>query len=211
MAVSGLVMLLFVIAHLLGNTTIFAGSDSLNSYAEKLHDLALLIWTYRPIMIAAVFLHVFFGIQLTAENYKAKPDSYAIRKSLNSTFAGRSMIWTGVLLGVFIIYHLLQFTFQVTDPAISADRNFDVFGRPDVFHMVVRTFRRSAVALVYIGSMIALAFHLSHGIQSFIQTLGLNNEKTLPFFQKYGTLVAVIISAGFISIPVVILAGILKG
>ena len=211
MALSGLMMLLFVIAHLLGNASIFAGPDSLNSYAEKLHDLVLLIWTYRPVMIAMVSLHVFFGIQLTLENYKAKPGSYAIKRSLSSTFAGKNMIWTGAILGAFVIYHLLQFTFQVTDPAVSADRNLDVFGRPDVFHMVVSTFRRSVIAFVYIGAMIVLALHLFHGIQSFVQSLGLNNERTLPFFRRSGAVAAVVISVGFISIPVLILTGMLKG
>ena len=211
MAVSGLMMLLFVIAHLLGNASIFAGPDSLNSYAKKLHDLLLLIWTYRPAMVAAVSLHIFFGIQLTIENYRAKPGSYAVKRSLSANFAGKSMIWTGMILGVFVVYHLLQFTLQVTDPAISADRNLDVFGRPDVFHMVVSTFRKSVIVFLYIGAMIVLALHLFHGIQSFVQTLGLNNERTLPFFRKSGALAAVIISIGFISIPVVILTGILKG
>jgi succinate dehydrogenase / fumarate reductase cytochrome b subunit len=211
MAVTGMTMLVFVIAHLLGNASIFEGPEGINSYARRLHELVLLIWTYRPIMIIMVLLHVFFGIQLTFENYRAKPESYGVRKSLSATFAGKNMIWTGLILGVFIIYHLLQFTFQVTDPAISAYMNLDAAGRPDVFRMVVLTFRRSVIAFVYIGAMIVLALHLLHGIQSFMQTLGLNNERTMPFFRVIGDLAALIISIGYISIPVVILAGILKG
>jgi succinate dehydrogenase / fumarate reductase cytochrome b subunit len=211
MAVTGLMMLLFVMAHLLGNVSIFEGPDGINSYARRLHELGLLIWTYRPVMIIMVLLHVFFGIQLTLENRRAKPGSYAVRRNLSATFASKNMVWTGLILGVFVIYHLLQFTFQVTDPAVSAYMNLDAAGRPDVFRMVVMTFRRSVIAFIYIGAMIVLALHLFHGIQSFMQTLGLNDERTMPVIGVTGTLVAIIISIGYISIPVVILAGMLKG
>jgi succinate dehydrogenase / fumarate reductase cytochrome b subunit len=210
MAVSGLMMVVFIVAHLLGNTSIFAGPDGINAYAMKLHELVPVVWTYRLVMIIFVSLHVFYGIQLTLENSKAQPQPYACRKSLSATFAGKNMIWTGVALGVFLIYHLLHFTIQVTNPDIAASRNLDAVGRPDVFHMVVFSFRRSVIALVYIGAMTALFLHLTHGIQSFFQTLGLNNDRTFPVIVRSGTLAAGILFIGYIAIPVVIFIGILK-
>lgn len=211
MAVSGLMMVLFVAAHLLGNTSIFAGPDGINTYAMKLHELAPLVWSYRLIMVVLFSLHVFYGIQLTLENDKARPQGYAVKKSLSATFAGKNMIWTGSFIGVFLIYHLLHFTFQVTSPEISAGRNLDGLGRPDVFHMVVLSFHRSFIALVYVAAMIALGLHLIHGIQSFFQTLGLNNNRTLPVMVKSGTFAAVIIFLGYAAIPLIILVGLLKG
>lgn len=211
MALSGLMMVLFVVAHLLGNTSIFAGPDGINAYAAKLREFGPVVWAYRVVMIVLFALHVYFGVQLTLENNKAKPRSYAVRRSLSATFAGKSMIWTGSVIGVFLVYHLLHFTIQVTNPEISAVRNFDAAGRPDVFHMVVLSFRKALIALVYIGALIALAFHLTHGIQSFFQTLGLNNDRTFPVITKSGTLAAIVIFLGYIAIPLIIFAGILKG
>ena len=211
MAVSGLMMALFVVAHLLGNTSIFAGPNGINAYAAKLHELAPVVWAYRLVMIILFALHVYYGIQLTLENQKAKPQVYAVKSSLSATFAGKSMIWTGSIIGFFLIYHLLQFTIQVTNPEISAGRNLDAVGRPDVFHMVVLSFQKSFIAFIYVGAMIALALHLTHGIQSFFQTLGLNNDRTFPVITKSGTLAAVIIFLGYLAIPLIIFIGILKG
>ena len=211
MGISGLMMVLFVVAHLLGNTAVFAGPDGINAYAAKLHELAPLVWSYRLVMIIMVSLHIFFGVQLTLENYRAKPQTYAIRTSLSATFAGKSMIWTGIILGVFIIYHLLQFTFQVTNPEIAAFSHLDAAGRPDVFMMVVLGFRKLSVSLLYMIALGALFFHLSHGIQSFFQTFGLNNERSLPVISQVGTVVAIILFIGYLSIPLVILMRIVKG
>lgn len=211
MAVSGLMMVLFIVVHLLGNTSIFAGPNGINAYAMKLHELAPLVWSYRLIMLILVSLHIYYGIQLTLENDKAKPQAYAVKKSLTATFAGKSMIWTGLIIGAFLIYHLLHFTIQVTNPGISAVRNLDAAGRPDVFHMVVLSFQKALISLIYVGALIALAFHLTHGIQSFFQTLGLNNDRTFPVITKSGSLAALIILLGYVAIPIIIFMGILKG
>jgi len=208
MGVSGLMMVLFVIAHLLGNTSLFAGPNGINAYAAKLHELAPFVWIYRLVMIVLFSLHVFYGIQLTLENNRARSMDYAVRKSLSATFAGKSMIWTGVIVGVFLVYHLLQFTFQVTNPQISAMRNADLLGRPDVFHMVVLSFRKDPVSLAYMVALGALGFHLAHGIQSFFQTLGLTNEITFPLIVRSGKLAALIIFLGYIAIPITIFFGI---
>ncbi len=208
MAVTGLLILLFVIIHLIGNSTIYVGW--LNAYAEHLHALPPVVWAFRLVMLALFALHVFFGIQLTLENNAAKPQGYAIKKSLKATFSSRNMIWTGALIGVFLLYHLLHFTAQVTNPAISSHLNADTLGRPDVFKMVVLSFQHSAISGIYICAMVALLLHLTHGLQSFVQTLGLNNDKTLPVVATGGRLVAVILFLGYVAIPVAIFAGILR-
>ena len=208
MTITGQLMVLFVIIHVLGNSTIYV--NWLNAYAVALHAFPPLLWLIRLIMIASVLLHVFLGIKVTLENRASKPQAYAITNHLSTTFAGRNMIWSGALIFSFLIYHLLQFTFQVTDPAIAAVRNLDALGRPDVLSMVVRSFQHTNIVLVYVVSMTALLLHLTHGIQSSFQTWGLNNDKSLPIIIKAGTITAVLLFLGYVAIPVVIALGILK-
>ncbi len=208
MAFTGQMMLLFVIIHLLGNTTIYF--SNLNAYAAALHALPVLLWMIRLFMAAMLCLHVYFGIVVTLENKKAKPESYAVTNHLSNTFAGRNMIWTGSLIGAFLVYHLLHFTFQIIDPAVSAIHNTDSLGRPDVLMMVVRSFHDSGIVSLYVTSVAGLLLHLSHGIQSSFQTWGLNNDRTLPVFVTAGTTTAVVLFLGYAAIPVSILMGILK-
>lgn len=211
MAISGLSMSGFLIVHLLGNSSIFTGPDGINGYAVTLHELGPLVWFLRLFMLILFSSHVFYGIQLTLENYRAKPQGYAVRRTLSATFAGKNMIWTGLVIGIFLVYHLLHFTFQVITPEVAATRHLDTAGRPDVYHMIVFSFQRSLVACVYLTAMIALVFHLAHGVQSSFQTLGLNNDRTLPVMVKSGTVAALVIFLGYIAIPLIILLGILKG
>jgi len=210
MSATGLSMIAFVVVHLLGNTTLYHGPDGINAYAKALHRFSSLVWAFRLTLLAMFSLHVFYGIQLTLENRAAKPQGYALNKNLQTTFAARSMIWTGLLIGAFVVYHLLHFTFQVTNPDISSRGHLDPMGRPDVFTMVVLSFHNFFISLVYICATCALGLHLSHSIQSLFQTIGLNSERTFPAIRKVGTLAAIIIFIGFVSFPVVILAGLLK-
>ncbi len=206
MAVTGLLMVLFVIMHLLGNLSIFAGPNGINAYAEKLRALGPLMWAFRAVMLAAVVLHVVFAIQVTLENSAAKPIKYAVQKHVKSTFSSRTMIWTGLVLLGFILYHLLQFTFHVT-PDVQTGQ--DAAGRFDVFSMVLTSLKLAPIAIVYVVGMIALFLHLRHGIQSSFQTLGLNNSKTLPRFTVGGRWASALLLVGFGSIPVLILVGML--
>ena len=208
MTITGQLMVLFVIIHVLGNSTIYV--NWLNAYAAGLHAFPPFLWAIRLVMIAAVLLHIFLGIKVTLENRASKPQAYAVTNHLSTTFAGRNMIWSGALIFSFLIYHLLQFTFQVTNPAIAAVRNLDAAGRPDVLFMVVQSFRHMNIALVYLLSMTALLLHLTHGIQSSFQTWGLNNDRSLPIIIKAGTITAVVLFLGYVAIPLVIALGILK-
>jgi len=206
MAITGFFMFFFVTVHLLGNSSIFIGPSALNTYAEKLHSLGPLIWIFRGFMFLMLALHVYFGITLTLENSAANPSKYAVRRKLKATFAGETMIWTGVLLIAFLVYHLLQFTFRIT-PDIVPDA---VTNRPgDVYKMVLSSFRITTISLVYVAGMATLFFHLSHGIQSLFQTVGCSNDKTLPKMTMVGKLISVLFLVGYSAIPVLILAGIL--
>ncbi|UCH82057.1 MAG: succinate dehydrogenase cytochrome b subunit [Nitrospiraceae bacterium] len=208
-AVTGQFMILFIFVHVLGNSTVFFGG--LNAYAAKLHSLPLLVWITRIIMSTVITVHVFFSIQLTLENWKSNPGSYAVSKYQRSTFASRNMIWTGALIGTFLLFHLLHFTFQVINPSFAASANMDALGRPDVTFMVISSFQHFISSIIYIAAMIALALHLFHGIQSSFQTLGINNERSMPFITKSGSVASVILFLGYIAIPVIILLGLLKG
>jgi succinate dehydrogenase / fumarate reductase cytochrome b subunit len=207
MAVTGLLMVLFVVGHLLGNLTIFGGPDGINAYAAKLHEIAPLVWGTRIVMGVAVLLHLYIAIQITMENSAAKPEKYAVSNSLRATFSSKTMIWTGVVMGAFVAYHLLQFTFRVT-PGLAL--GFDSLDRFDVYTMVVQSLSGTVTAALYVVSMIALFLHLSHGIQSAFQTLGWNNAVWLPRFTVAGKVVSGIFLVGLGSIPVVILVGLLS-
>src|SRR5512138_768612 len=146
MAVTGALMVLFVVGHLLGNLTIFAGPDGLNRYAEHLHSLAPVVWTTRVVMGVAVLLHIVLSIQITVENSQAKPEKYAKTNHLKATFASKNMIWTGVVIGAFIAYHLLHFTFRVT-PDVASYAG-EVPG--NVYGMVTTALGHTFTGLVYV-------------------------------------------------------------
>ena len=122
-SITGIMMILFVVFHALGNSTIYF--HWLNAYSEHLHALPALIWAYRVFMLAVLSVHVFFGIQLTLENNEAKPLAYVCNRNLRATFASRNMIWTGTIIAVYLVYHLLHFTVQVINPEFSASQHAD--------------------------------------------------------------------------------------
>lgn len=206
MGSSGILMVLFVVVHLLGNSSIFVGPDGINAYAEKLHSLGPLVWVFRAVMLALLLVHAWFGITLTLENSAANPAKYAVNRKLKATFSSETMIWTGLLLLAFLVYHLLQFTVRITPDVV---KGVDLKGRYDVFTMVVTSFRNTSIVLIYVAAMVALFLHLNHGIQSFFQTLGLGNDRTLPTYGALGKLLSVIFLVGYCAIPVTIIAGIL--
>jgi succinate dehydrogenase / fumarate reductase cytochrome b subunit len=207
MALTGQLMVFFAIAHVLGNSTLFFGT--INAYAAGLHALPPLLWAFRSALTAALALHVYFGIQLSLENSDARPQEYVRKAPLASTFAGRNMIWTGSVIGVFLIYHLLHFTFQVIDPATAAATHVDSLGRPDVLSMVIAAFRKGAMVALYGAGLAGLWLHLSHGIQSSFQTWGLNGERSFPFVQRGGSFAAIALLLAYAAIPAAIFAGFL--
>ncbi|UCF30587.1 MAG: succinate dehydrogenase cytochrome b subunit [bacterium] len=207
MAVTGFFMVFFVLMHLLGNSTIFIGPEWINSYAEHLHDLPVVVWPFRGFMFVMLCLHVFFGITLTLENWGANPGKYAVSKKLKTTFAGKTMIWTGLLLLAFILFHLLHFTLKVVP---EVPQVLDELGRFDVYTMMVAGLLNRVVAGIYIAAMIVLFLHTSHGIQSIFQTIGLNNERTLPKYNLAAKFLSAVFLIGFSAIPVLIVTWIIS-
>ncbi len=211
MAVTGLLLVGFVTIHLLGNLSIFAGPDGINAYAEHLHSLGALVWVFRLIMLVLFAVHITFGVQLSLENRTASPANYALKNRVKTTFSSESMLYTGLILLAFLIYHLLHFTVQITNPEISAHKlPLDAMMRPDVFSMVVLSFQKVFISLVYIVGMIALFLHLTHGLSSFVQTFGWNNGPSLEKVSLGGKLVAVVYLLAYVAIPVLILARFVK-
>jgi succinate dehydrogenase / fumarate reductase cytochrome b subunit len=207
-AVTGIILIVFVIGHLLGNLEIYLGQDHTNWYAEFLRSTGPLLWIVRIILILAVMVHIVATIQLTVENLRAKPGRYAVKARQASTFASRTMIYSGLLVLCFVIYHLLHFTFQTTNPEFRTLT--DAQGRHDVYHMVILGFRQPLISLFYILALFLLSLHLSHGFASVTQTLGINNRKISGLISNGGRVLCWIIFAGYISIPITILLGLLK-
>ena len=211
MAVTGLLLVLFITVHLLGNLSVFAGPDGINAYAKHLHDLGPLVWIFRLVMLGLFAIHITFGIQLYLENRNANPEQYAVQKTLVTTFSAKTMVFTGLIILVFLIYHLLHFTVQVTNPAISASHlPLDAAMRPDVFSMVVLSFQKVFISVVYIIAMIALLLHLSHGISSWVQTLGWSTGPSQDKVRPFGKFLAIVYGLAYIAIPLFILARIVK-
>jgi succinate dehydrogenase / fumarate reductase cytochrome b subunit len=209
MAITGQMMIVFVILHVIGNSTIY--SDRLiNAYAAALHAMPLLLWAIRSFMFAMLCFHIYLGITITLENRNAKPRPYAVTKHISATFAGKNMIWTGTLIAAFLAYHLMHFTIQIIYPQFSAVRNPDSLGRPDVFMMVTQSFHLVGVVSLYVIAVTALLLHLSHGIQSSFQTWGMNNDTTQPLMIRGGWIAALILFLGYAAIPVAIATGLLK-
>lgn len=209
MAITGLMMIGFVIAHMFGNFSIFAGADGINAYAEHLRAFPPLLYVFRLVMVAAFLLHIWFGLNLYLENRAARPVDYAKKVNDRTSFSAQTMIWTGLILGAFVVYHLLHFTTHAFNPEY-AEMVEAATGRFDVFTMVVTAFNKPVIALLYVVAMIILLLHLAHGMQSFFQSLGLTNDNTLPPIEKGSRVVAFFVMLGFLLIPLTILFGMIK-
>ena len=207
-ALTGLMLLGFVIMHLLGNLTIFLGPDGLNAYALKLRHLGALLWVARAVLLVAVVVHIVFSIRLSIENRLARPERYAKLASRQSTEASRGMWISGLMILAFLAYHLAHFTFGLTHPSLA--HLTDAAGRHDIYTMVVASFQSSTISALYLVAMGLLCSHLSHGIASTCQTLGVNNEATIPVVKRIGSALAALIFVGYASIPVAAWLGLLR-
>lgn len=211
MAITGQAMVLFAVIHLLGNSSIFGWlPGGINAYAHHLHSMpAPIIIGFRLGLLVFACVHIWFGIQLTIENRGGRPQQYAVKTTQKASFASENMIWTGVLLLAFILYHLAHFTFQIVSPETAALKN-QINGIPNVLGMVVAAFQNFFVSFIYAGAMVILFLHLSHGIQSFFQTMGWSNDRVQPFITKAGTLAALALLFGYAAVPLTILLRILN-
>ena len=200
-AVTGLVLYGFVIGHLIGNLQVFGGPDLINDYAKFLREAGPLLWGTRAVLLLSVVLHAVFTIQLTRLNHASRPVGYAEHRAVRASLPSRVMIWSGLFLGFYIVYHILHLTTGTAHPA---------FDPTDVYGNMVRGFSSPAAAGVYVLAMVALGFHLHHGVYSVFQTLGLNHPRWNKWRRVLSVGSAYLIAAGYISIPAAVLLGILK-
>lgn len=209
MAVTGVLFLLWLIGHLAGNLAIFGGSEVLNSYAALLKANAGVLWLIRGGLILVVVLHVIAGIRLSTLNRAARAQryegGYRYRKA---SWASRSMLWSGLVILAFLIFHLVHFTWGGIFP--SYFDTTDAAGRHDVYRMVVQAFSHWWMVVIYVGAMILVGLHLSHAIWSSTQTFGLNGKKWTLFSIPAGKWIGIAIAVGFIVIPLAVLIGIVR-
>ena len=208
MALTGIVLIAFICVHLLGNSSIFIGPDALNAYAQKLHSLGPVVWIFRLVMLFVFVVHIIFGIQLSLENSAAKPEKNVQIKRLRTGFAAQTMVISGLVLLAFVVYHILHFTVRV--PGMGVYEMNPATDMVNVYTMVVSGFHQAFTVLLYVVGMIFLALHVSHGFQSFWQSLGTNNDRTLPAFVSISKVFAVIVLLGYSSIPLLIIFGLVQ-
>ena len=208
MAVTGLIGIAFVFLHMVGNLQVFIGQNKFDAYAALLHGpLAELLWVARAVLIAAVVLHVLMAWQLTQRAHAARPVDYRKREAQVSTLASRTMRWGGVLLLVFIVFHILHFTVGAIDPA-GVFHNTDAMGRHDIYGDVVASFRIWWVSGFYILAMAFLGLHLFHGAWSSLRTLGVARPSDHPLHRRIAAAVAIVVWLGFTLVPLGVIAGI---
>jgi succinate dehydrogenase / fumarate reductase cytochrome b subunit len=203
MAVTGAILFGFVLGHMIGNLTVYLGPEAINGYGaflrEFLHGWAL--WVVRAVLLAAVILHIWSATSLTLTSRRARPVAYAEQKWQESTYASRTMRWSGVLIFVFVVYHLMHFTFGNAHPS---------FIEGDVYHNFIAGFRSWPVSIAYIVAMVLLGLHIRHGFWSMFQTLGVSHPRYIAMAKTGAWIFAAIIVLGNISFPVAVLSGALR-
>jgi len=203
MAVTGLIMIGFVFVHMIGNMQLYLGPAALNHYAVFLHTFLHGggIWVFRAVMVTAVVLHAWMATTLTLDSWAARPQGYRLWEAKESTYASRTLRWGGVMLALFIVYHLLHFTIG------SAHLDFQP---GDVYHNVVAGFRVWYASAIYIAAMLVLGLHLDHGLWSLFQTLGLQHPRYKRYIRLFSHGFAILIVAGNISFPIAVLTGVVR-
>ncbi len=201
MAASGAILFLFVVGHLIGNLQIYEGPEKLNNYAAFLRSMPALLWTVRAVLLAMVGLHIWSSFALLGRKVNARPIGYVRWKPTQSSYASRTMYWSGPIILAFVIYHLLDFTFGSVNPH---------FQEGNVYANVIASFSLIPVSAFYILAMLLLCMHLYHGLWSMFQSLGFYHPRFTPLLKRAAAAVAILIAAGNISIPVAVLAGLVR-
>lgn len=197
-ALTGLVLVLFLAGHLAGNLLIFVGEKDFNEYAEMLHTMlhGAGVWIARVVLLTCLVIHVVATISLTRMNRAASP-KYVHEQTIQASKSSRIMIWSGLTILAFVIFHILHFTVRV-------DSGLAEIAKTNPHKMVIVGFSNGLVVLFYAIAMTLLCSHLSHGVASIFQTLGLRSKKSAPLIEKFSKAYALIIWLGFLSIPLAI-------
>ena len=211
MAVTGAVLILFVLAHMAGNLKIFAGQEEINAYSRFLRQVGWpelgygqLLWIVRIVLLICAVLHITAATQLTLMNREARPVGYGEKKNVETSWGALTMRWGGVLLAIFIVFHLFHFTGGMVGFQPGQ------FEHLMVYQNVVAGFQVWPISLFYILAMVFLGLHLDHGIWSMLQTLGWVTVQNTRALRMTSRIIAVIIFVGFVSVPVSVLAGWLR-
>jgi succinate dehydrogenase / fumarate reductase cytochrome b subunit len=210
MAITGLILFGYVVAHLLGNLQIYSSNpEQINKYAAFLHNPAnsLALWTARIILLAAVIFHIVAATQLWMQNRAARPDSYRKKADVPTAYAARTMKISGVIIAAFVIFHVLHLTVGAIPGLPAAPERFE--NAPEVRANVIQGFQNVGVSAFYILAMALLCMHLYHGIWSMFQSVGFSHPRYTPAIKRGAAIIAILIAAGNISIPVAVLTGLL--
>lgn len=207
MAVTGLILFGYVVGHLLGNLQIYSSDrDQINRYAAFLHDpsLAGLLWSVRVLLLVAVVLHITASVQLFNLKRAARPVGYVRKDDVPAAYAARTMMWSGPIIAAFVVFHVLHLTVGSVLPLEELGPN-----HPNVRANLISGFQHPAVAIFYIVAMLLLCLHLYHGLWSMFHSVGFSHPRFTPRLKRLAAVVAVVIAAGNISIPVAVMAGFL--
>ena len=203
MAVTGVLLFVFVIGHLLGNLQVFEGPAKLNAYGAFLHSIGEFLWPVRIVLLIAVTLHIVATVQLALRKKRARPIEYSVKKAIASSYASRTMYWSGPIVLAFIIFHLLHLTAGYIHPGAA-------YIEGDVYHNVVSGFQVWWVSISYIVAVSLLGLHLRHGLWSMFQTLGIHQPQYTARLQTAALVIALLIVLGYVSIPISVLLGLVK-
>ena len=208
MALSGIVLFGFTVGHLAGNLKVYQGAEKYNAYAESLREVGKpffghgqFIWAFRAILLACLLLHIYSALKLTLQNNSARSQRYKKGNDLAFSYASRTMRWGGVILLAFIIYHLLHLTIG------TAHHDFE---RASPYHNLVSAFQIPLISIAYIVAMLPLGAHIYHGLWSATQTLALRHPKVQQYRRPLTAAIALAIVVGNCSMPIAVLAGIIK-
>ena len=207
-ALTGLALAGFVVFHMLGNLQVFEGREALNTYAAFLREMPMVLWTARLSLFGVVLLHISMAVRLAWQNRQARPIGYAAREYRRASLASRTMAFTGSLLLLFIIFHLLHLTAGMVDTSFP-DR-LDAQGHRDVFGKIVHAFQNPLFVAIYLAAQLILGFHLSHALSSSLQTLGIEHPILDRLFRGAGPAVALLVVVGNMTIILAIAFGLVR-
>jgi succinate dehydrogenase / fumarate reductase cytochrome b subunit len=203
MAVTGAIMFGFVIVHMLGNLQVFEGPEKLNAYGAFLHSIGELLWPARIVLLIAITLHIIATVQLALRKKQARPIGYSRKQAIASSYASRTMYWSGPIVLAFIIFHLLHLTAGYIHPGAA-------YIEGDVYHNVVAGFQVWWVSVWYVFAICLLGQHLRHGLWSMFQSVGIHQPQHTAVLKKAAMVIAMLIVLGYVSIPISVLLGLVK-
>lgn len=208
MALTGLGLAGFVMAHMLGNLQLFEGPHALNSYAAFLRDMPIVLWAVRIGLLSIAVFHIGLALQLGMRNRRARPVEYTVHRYRQASIASRTMAISGMAILVFVGFHLLHLTAGVIDPGFN-DR-LDAEGHRDVYSKVVHAFQNPFVVLLYIAGQLGLGLHLNHAIASSIQTMGFEHAGLNRLLKALGPVIGLIVVLGNVAIILAVFLGIVR-